>query len=75
MSIPNPAVLAAIAEDDARPEYLQHLYRLDQRYLPDHPQRGTFTGLFQRRQAYLARCDRAGVVPASDRLDELSHDS
>ena len=56
--IPNPAVLADIAEQDARAVYIDALYYLDGRNKPDHPMNGLYTGLFLARRDALVKRDR-----------------
>jgi hypothetical protein len=60
--IPDPAVLADIAEQDARVQYLDDLYLIYGREAPGHPQRGLYTGLVAKRSADLLAADRQVVA-------------
>jgi hypothetical protein len=60
--IPDPAVLADIAEQDARMEYLDILYLIYGREAPGHPQHGLYTGLVAKRSADLLAADRQAVA-------------
>lgn len=54
----NPAVLADIAEQDARVTYLDTLYLITGRAAPGHPQHGLYTGLIVERAKALLAIDR-----------------
>lgn len=52
-------------EQNARSEYLEHLYILDGRDNPTHPLHGFFTGLYWNRMQQLMLADREKLRGAS----------
>lgn len=42
--------------------YIDHLYRLDGRHLPEHPKHSLYTGLLQERIAKLLADDRRTIL-------------
>lgn len=57
-------------QDNARQAYLEALYRLDGRDNPDHPQHGTYTGLYAARIAALLQDDREILTGLASTQDD-----